>query len=580
MNNSYRIRKAIILAGGEETRLTPLTQYHSVWMLPFLNEPLIGHTVDFFKRNGITDIALTLSQNEEIPVEFLKSKGVNFYYQIEHTHLGSAGAIRGLEEFIEEEPVLVIDSNLFIGNIDLNVLAGSHFKNNSIATIGLSRQGSRCINQEFTITTDNRISSFSYDYSSMDKTLWQSTGIYIFGPDVLRFIDQKKYMDIKEQLIPALLKGSMNVFASEITGYHRRLDSINDYININREALLRDDYMDYLKDKEEVALGIWIGKDIHISPDAYLLGPVVLGDDCTVGSNAQIIGPAVIGNKCHVSADVLIRESILWDSTILSEGSKVEYSIIGEGSDIHSNCHIRNMIVLDGLRAEDMNLVPSDYSIRTAVDLSGIVSKAFVNKVVYTTVKRACDIILSSIGILLLLPLFLLVAIAIKLDSTGPVFYIQRRCGIKGKLFGMIKFRTMVADAEKLHRELIPQNELDGPVFKITQDPRVTGCGALLRKTSIDELPQLFNVLKGEMSLVGPRPLITDEMRFSATWRDTRLKVKPGITGMWQVEGGSNTPFHDWIKYDMYYVKNRSFRLDMKILLKTIKVVLKKAGAY
>lgn len=580
MNKSSRIRKAIILTGGEETRLTPLTQYHSAWMLPFLNEPLIGHTVDFIKRNGITDIALTLSQDEEIPAGLMKTKGINFYYQIEHTHMGSAGAIKGLEEFIGEEPVLVIDSNLFIGNIDLNALVNSHFKNNSTATIGLSQQDSSYVNQEFTITKDNRISSFSCDYSSMDKTKWQFPGIYIFSPEVLRFIEQKKYMDIKEQLIPALLKGSMNVFACEITGYHRRLNNISDYININREILLRDDCPDYLKDKKEVASGIWIGEDVSISPEAYLLGPVILGDGCTVAGNTQIIGPAVFGNKCHVSAGVLVRESILWDSTMLSEGSKIEYSIIGEGSDIQGNSHIKNMIVLDGLKAEDMNLVPPDYSIRTAVDLSGIVSMAFLNDIVYVTVKRAYDIIFSSIGILFFLPLFLLLALAIKLDSKGPVFYIQKRCGIKGKLFGMIKFRTMVADAEKLHQQLIPQNELDGPVFKIADDPRVTRCGALLRKTSLDELPQLFNVLKGEMSLVGPRPLITDEMRFSTTWRDTRLKVKPGITGIWQVEGRSNTPFHDWIKYDMYYVKNRSFLLDMKILLKTIKVVLKKAGAY
>ncbi len=580
MNNSYRIRKAIILTGDEETRLTPLTQYHSAWMLPFLNEPLIRHTIDFLQKKGLTDIALTLSQNEEIPVEFMKSRGLCFYYQIEHTPLGSAGAIKGLEEFIGEEPVLVIDSNLFIGNIDLNALVSSHFKNNSIATIGLSRQDSRCINQEFAVTKDNRISSFSCDYSSIDKTRWQTSGIYIFSPEVLRFIEQKKYMDIKEQLIPALLKESMNVFAFEIAGYHRRLNSISDYFNINREILLRDDYLDYLTDKKEVASGIWIGEDVSISPDAYLLGPVILGDGCNVAKNAQIIGPAVVGKKCHISAGALVRESILWDSTMLSEDSKIEYSIIGEGSDIKSNCYIRNMIVLDGLTTEDMNLVPSDYSIRTAVDLSGIVSMAFINEIVYVTVKRAYDIIFSSISILLFLPLFMLVALAIKLDSKGPVLYIQKRCGIKGKLFGMIKFRTMVADAEKLHKELISQNELDGPVFKITDDPRVTRCGALLRKTSLDELPQLFNVLKGEMSLVGPRPLITDEMRFSTTWRDTRLKVKPGITGMWQVEGRSNTPFHDWIKYDMYYVKNRSFLLDMKILLKTIKVVLKKAGAY
>ena len=190
------------------------------------------------------------------------------------------------------------------------------------------------------------------------------------------------------------------------------------------------------------------------------------------------------------------------------------------------------------------------------------------------------DIVLSAIGIILLFPFFLLIAIAIKIDSPGPVFYIQKRCGIRGKFFGMVKFRTMVANAEKLHRELIPKKETDGPMFKISNDPRVTRLGRKLRNTSIDELPQLFNVLKGEMSLVGPRPLIMDEMKFSPSWRETRLKVKPGITGLWQIQGRSEAPFHDWIRYDVYYVKNQSLWLDIKILFKTIKVVLKKVGAY
>jgi lipopolysaccharide/colanic/teichoic acid biosynthesis glycosyltransferase len=178
------------------------------------------------------------------------------------------------------------------------------------------------------------------------------------------------------------------------------------------------------------------------------------------------------------------------------------------------------------------------------------------------------------------LPVFLLVSLIIKLDSAGSVFYVQKRCGLRGKLFGMIKYRTMVTDAEKGQKELMPQNEVDGPVFKMHNDPRITKVGLFLRKTSLDELPQLVNVLQGEMSLVGPRPLITDEMRFSSTWRNMRLKVKPGITGLWQVQGRSEAHFHDWIKYDLYYVQNQSSWLDLKILFKTIAVVLKRTGAH
>ena len=138
----------------------------------------------------------------------------------------------------------------------------------------------------------------------------------------------------------------------------------------------------------------------------------------------------------------------------------------------------------------------------------------------------------------------------------------------------------MVINADKIHQELLSQNNTDGPIFKMVRDPRITRVGGFLRKTSLDELPQLINVIKGDMSLVGPRPLIMNEMKFSSSWRDVRLKVKPGITGLWQIQGRSEASFHDWIRYDTYYVKNQSLALDIKILFKTIGVVLKKAGAY
>jgi lipopolysaccharide/colanic/teichoic acid biosynthesis glycosyltransferase len=134
--------------------------------------------------------------------------------------------------------------------------------------------------------------------------------------------------------------------------------------------------------------------------------------------------------------------------------------------------------------------------------------------------------------------------------------------------------------AEKIHEHLIDRNEIAGPMFKMKNDPRVTRVGRFLRKTSLDELPQFFNVLNGEMSLVGPRPLIMDEMKFSPSWRDMRLKIKPGITGLWQIQGRSNSSFPDWIRLDMYYVKNQFLWMDIKILLKTISVVIKKIGVH
>jgi exopolysaccharide biosynthesis polyprenyl glycosylphosphotransferase len=274
---------------------------------------------------------------------------------------------------------------------------------------------------------------------------------------------------------------------------------------------------------------------------------------------------------------VLVRESILLNDIFLSNRSKIEYSIICDRTNVLESSQIKNRIVLNGLRVGEANLIPADYEVKGTIDLSDI---APIKHDMYRIAKRITDVVLSSIGIIALVPFMMFIAVMIKAGSRGPVFYIQKRCGIRGKLFGMFKFRTMIADAEKMQKELFSQNVTDGPMFKIFNDPRITKVGKFLRKTSLDELPQLFNVFKGEMSLVGPRPLIMDEMKFSTSWRDIRLSVKPGITGLWQVQGRGEAPFHDWIRYDVYYVKNQSLWLDLMILLKTIKVVLKKVGAY
>ncbi|MBI5248233.1 MAG: sugar transferase [Desulfomonile tiedjei] len=194
--------------------------------------------------------------------------------------------------------------------------------------------------------------------------------------------------------------------------------------------------------------------------------------------------------------------------------------------------------------------------------------------------KRVFDVVLSSLMISALWPLMSLIALAIKLDSPGPVIYVARRVGENGKLFNMYKFRTMTADAEKLQSQVATKDGDGKPVFKVKEDPRVTRIGKLLRRTSLDELAQLFNVLRGDMSLVGPRPeqpFITETYDH---WQWQRLSVPPGVTGLWQISGRSDLPMHLNTQYDIYYVRNYSTLLDLKILLKTVGVVLKGRGAY
>ena len=184
--------------------------------------------------------------------------------------------------------------------------------------------------------------------------------------------------------------------------------------------------------------------------------------------------------------------------------------------------------------------------------------------------------------VVILAPLFLLIALLIKVTSPdGPVIFRQTRIGHNRRRFQMLKFRTMVPDAEQLQTELEELNEAQGPVFKIKNDPRVFPFGRLLRRTSFDELPQLFNVIKGDMSLVGPRPLpLRDVERFEERWLQRRFSVKPGITCLWQINGRSETDFDTWIEQDLEYIDHWSFGLDLKILAKTIPAVLRGTGAH
>lgn len=195
-------------------------------------------------------------------------------------------------------------------------------------------------------------------------------------------------------------------------------------------------------------------------------------------------------------------------------------------------------------------------------------------------VKRIVDLTVSAILLIVLSPLLLAVGILIRLTSPGPILFSQKRLGLNKRLFELYKFRTMVVDAEKRMREIEHLNEVSGPVFKIKNDPRITPIGTFLRRTSIDELPQLINVLKGQMSLVGPRPLpIRDYGGFSEDWQRRRFSVKPGITCLWQIRGRSSIPFEKWMELDLQYIDQWSLWLDLRILMQTIPAVLKGSGA-
>jgi exopolysaccharide biosynthesis polyprenyl glycosylphosphotransferase len=203
--------------------------------------------------------------------------------------------------------------------------------------------------------------------------------------------------------------------------------------------------------------------------------------------------------------------------------------------------------------------------------------------------KRTFDIVTSALAIVLLLPLWLLLALLIKLDSRGPIFYTQERVGMDGRLFLLYKFRTMIADADpELHREYqrafiagraeANLGDAQKPTYKLFADPRITRVGKFLRRTSLDEVPQLINVVMGDMSIVGPRPPIPYEVEAYELWHRKRLDMKPGLTGLWQVSGRNRLPFEEMVRLDLFYIENWSLLLDLKIILRTGFVMIGREG--
>lgn len=207
-------------------------------------------------------------------------------------------------------------------------------------------------------------------------------------------------------------------------------------------------------------------------------------------------------------------------------------------------------------------------------------SRSYSNNLRYVFLKRAIDVFGALFGLVILSPILIAVGIAIRFDSKGPILYSQVRVGKDGKCFKMYKFRSMVTNAEELLDKIKDKNEMDGPMFKIKKDPRITNVGKFIRRTSIDELPQLMNILNGDMSLVGPRPSLPNEVAEFEPWMIERLSVKPGLTCFWQVSGRNNIGFKEWMEMDIKYVRERNTLTDIKLILKTAMLMLGDKNAH
>ncbi|MBZ5495127.1 MAG: sugar transferase [Acidobacteriia bacterium] len=286
----------------------------------------------------------------------------------------------------------------------------------------------------------------------------------------------------------------------------------------------------------------------------------------------------------HVSPGVEVLGTIADIPQIVEENVVDEIIFVGsKPSDLESLDEILAICREQGIRTRvAVDLFPAKVSNVSMEFLENVPLLTFSTTPDHAAslfVKRVIDIVLSAVLLAVLSPLMLVVGALIKLTSRGPVIYRQIRCGLYGRRFMLYKFRSMKEGAEDVLWEIKHLNEMDGPVFKMRNDPRVTPLGRLLRKSSVDELPQFWNVLKGDMSLVGPRAPLPDEVREYSRWQRRRLSVKPGITCLWQVSGRNEIDFHEWMKLDLHYIDNWSLLLDLKILLRTFPVVLLGKGA-
>jgi exopolysaccharide biosynthesis polyprenyl glycosylphosphotransferase len=279
----------------------------------------------------------------------------------------------------------------------------------------------------------------------------------------------------------------------------------------------------------------------------------------------------VLGHVADLPA-VLERERV--DELIVTDSDFNERELL----EIVDQAHRKGVQVRIAPKATELLTQRAEFVPGQGIPLFELRPPAFVG--IDWVIKRGFDLVVSGFVLVVGVPLWLGIAAAVKLTSRGPVLYRDRRIGLGEQEFGMLKFRTMQADAEGRQAELEASNEADGPLFKIRQDPRVTAVGAFLRRLSLDEVPQLWNVLRGEMSLVGPRPLPLRDYAQLEAWHRKRYLVLPGITGLWQISGRSNLGFDDLVRLDFYYLENWSLWLDISILAKTIPAVVRARGAY
>lgn len=553
--------KAVVLAGGRERGFASLARRCPKALLPLANVPLLAHTFAYLAREGVRDVTVCINDDAgSIRQTFPDGRrwGLALHFEPERIPLGTAGCLGRLRTRLHDDTFVVVAGLPFL-DCPLGSLLAVHRERGATLTVALTDDELAGFPERVALGADGSVVEIETPYRATDGTPVRTLGLYLLEPRVFELIGSESYLDLKEQLVPRIQRAGHAVVATRPPGVAARLDTAAAYLKFSHRYL-SDGYMGWQGDRPE--LFVRVGRGTSVSDSGSLRGPLIVGDGARIRAGGRVQGPTAIGPACELESGSLVAASVVMAGARVSALARLERCVVAPG------CHVPPGTVLADRSlsgsAPHLTSAPLDGSDEDRAFRAPIPHRAL--KPTRDAVKRALDIVGAVTCLAVSAPALAFAALAIKLDSRGPVLFRQRRAGRGGEEFSLIKLRTMVTDAEDLQATLSSANEVDGPMFKVTEDPRVTRVGRFLRRTRLDEFPQLINVLKGKMSLVGPRPLAMREMRYNPAWRDARLRVKPGITGLWQVRSTRKNSFQDWITADIEYTEERTLWLDLKIL--------------
>ena len=576
-----RPRTAVILAGGPTVLNGIRIAEYPKPLLPLGGHRLIDYIACQLRSHGVERLFVTITGSRDMAQSLnadFRTYPLSVDFVSQEQPKGTGGALKALEDRLHAAPFWVV-SGTHLMHPNLDRMFEFHRDQGFCATVGSVRAAIRPGEMErVEMWDDHHVKAIHRLHPGEEKrSRMQPAGIFLFEPEVLEKIPREGYYDLKEQLLAKLYDQGLQTGIWEVGGYCQRIISVSDYLTVQRDVLLgRVSFPEMPLDQSRSVLGNipQIGEGVRIS------GPVIFGKGCRVGDRATLVGPLVLGDGCEVGPDSLLKDSTVFNGGRTGRGVHLDNCLLTEGAEVGDGLSYRCAVCSSSEEGDTTSRValfecdpyPAQGDGFPALRLSRPGQRY------YFLIKRVLDIAVATVGLVLIAPFWLLIVAAIRLDSPGRAVFRQRRCGQGGKEFWMYKFRTMVEDAEQAKEGLRSNNEVDGPMFKIEDDPRVTALGGFLRASNLDETPQLWNVLRGDLSFVGPRPLALEEMHLNPLWRDIRLSVPQGLTGLWQVKAHSKASFAEWIIYDIEYVNNFSFRQDLRIAFSTGVVTLQNLG--